>query len=80
MQSHSSLALIKLSHRIIQLLTRTFSLFISLLGSTGIALDCSFRGTLYTINSAIAAGHGVAVGRYKEDSYYGGNPWYIHTV
>ncbi|KAG8932552.1 hypothetical protein FRC02_000930 [Tulasnella sp. 418] len=39
----------------------------------------SFRGSLYPINSAIAAGHGVAVGRYKEDSYYGGHPWYLCT-
>ncbi|KAG8735930.1 hypothetical protein FRC10_010001 [Ceratobasidium sp. 414] len=33
----------------------------------------SFRGSLYTINSGIASGAAVAVGRYKEDSYYNGN-------
>lgn len=34
----------------------------------------SFR-SIYTINSGIAEGQGVAVGRYPEDSYQGGNPW-----
>lgn len=33
----------------------------------------SFRGSLYTINSGIASNAAVAVGRYKEDSYYSGN-------
>ncbi|OBT51430.1 hypothetical protein VE04_08518 [Pseudogymnoascus sp. 24MN13] len=39
----------------------------------------SFR-SIYTINSGIAAGVAVAVGRYAEDSYYGGNPWYLNTL
>ncbi|KAH7107607.1 glucoamylase [Auriculariales sp. MPI-PUGE-AT-0066] len=39
----------------------------------------SFRGSLYPINSGIASNAGVAIGRYKEDSYYGGQPWYICT-
>lgn len=30
---------------------------------------------VYTINSGIAKNQGVAVGRYPEDVYYGGNPW-----
>jgi glucoamylase len=30
---------------------------------------------LYTINSGIPEGQGVAVGRYAEDVYMGGNPW-----
>lgn len=34
----------------------------------------SFR-SIYTINSGIPEGTGVAVGRYPEDSYQGGNPW-----
>lgn len=34
----------------------------------------SFR-SIYSINQGIAAGKGIAVGRYPEDSYYGGNPW-----
>ncbi|KAG8963066.1 hypothetical protein FRC00_007844 [Tulasnella sp. 408] len=38
----------------------------------------SFR-SIYAINSGIASNRGVAVGRYKEDSYYGGNPWYLCT-
>ncbi|KAG9000988.1 hypothetical protein FRB90_011698, partial [Tulasnella sp. 427] len=38
----------------------------------------SFR-SIYSINSGIASNRGVAVGRYKEDSYYNGNPWYLCT-
>jgi len=39
----------------------------------------SFRGSLYPINSGVAANAAVAVGRYKEDVYYNGNPWYLTT-
>ena len=39
----------------------------------------SFR-SIYTINSGIPEGTAVAVGRYPEDSYQGGNPWYINTA
>ena len=39
----------------------------------------SFRN-MYSINSGIAKGHGVAVGRYPEDSDHGGNPWYVTTL
>lgn len=38
----------------------------------------SFR-SLYSINSGIPSGTGVAIGRYPEDSYQGGNPWYLNT-
>lgn len=38
----------------------------------------SFR-SIYSVNSGIAQGKGLAVGRYPEDSYYGGNPWYLST-
>ncbi|KAH0037358.1 extracellular glucoamylase protein, partial [Aureobasidium melanogenum] len=38
----------------------------------------SFR-SIYSINQGIAQGSGVAVGRYPEDSYYNGNPWYLNT-
>jgi len=38
----------------------------------------SFR-SIYSINSGIAENSGVATGRYKEDSYYNGNPWYLAT-
>ena len=39
----------------------------------------SFR-SIYTINSNISEGTAVAVGRYPEDVYFNGNPWYINTV
>lgn len=38
----------------------------------------SFR-SIYGINSGIAEGSGVAIGRYPEDSYVGGNPWFLCT-
>ncbi|KAI0381488.1 carbohydrate-binding module family 20 protein [Hypomontagnella monticulosa] len=39
----------------------------------------SFRD-IYTINSGIPAGSPIAVGRYPEDTYYNGNPWYLNTL
>lgn len=39
----------------------------------------SFR-SIYTINSGIDEGTAVAVGRYAEDTYYNGNPWYLCTL
>ncbi|KAK4699055.1 glucoamylase, partial [Phenoliferia sp. Uapishka_3] len=39
----------------------------------------SFRG-LYAINKGYSAGEAVAVGRYSEDVYYGGQPWYLITL
>ncbi|KAL5612956.1 hypothetical protein BROUX41_003966 [Berkeleyomyces rouxiae] len=39
----------------------------------------SFR-SVYSINSGKAAGTAVAVGRYAEDVYYNGNPWYLCTL
>ncbi|KAH9889962.1 glucoamylase [Cubamyces lactineus] len=38
----------------------------------------SFR-SIYSINSGIASNAAVATGRYPEDSYQGGNPWYLTT-
>ncbi|KAH6685101.1 glucoamylase [Plectosphaerella plurivora] len=38
----------------------------------------SFR-SIYAINAGIAQGAAVAVGRYPEDTYYGGHPWYLNT-
>ncbi|KAL4919494.1 Six-hairpin glycosidase-like protein [Aspergillus aurantiobrunneus] len=35
---------------------------------------------IYAVNSGISAGTAVAVGRYPEDSYYNGNPWYLTTL
>jgi len=39
----------------------------------------SFR-PIYGINQGIAANEGVAIGRYAEDVYYGGNPWILCTL
>ncbi|KAI1084431.1 carbohydrate-binding module family 20 protein [Whalleya microplaca] len=39
----------------------------------------SFRD-IYTLNSGIPAGTAPAVGRYPEDTYYSGNPWYLNTL
>ena len=39
----------------------------------------AFR-SIYAINSGIPEGTAVAVGRYPEDVYQGGNPWYINTL
>ncbi|EEP80436.1 glucoamylase [Uncinocarpus reesii 1704] len=38
----------------------------------------SFR-SIYPINSRIPSDQAVAVGRYAEDVYYGGQPWYLAT-
>ncbi|WEW60766.1 glycoside hydrolase 15 protein [Emydomyces testavorans] len=38
----------------------------------------AFR-SIYQINSDIKNDQAVAVGRYAEDVYYGGNPWYLTT-
>ncbi|RSL98563.1 hypothetical protein BHE90_002080 [Fusarium euwallaceae] len=34
----------------------------------------------YNINNGIAQGTAVAIGRYIEDVYYNGNPWYLTTL
>ncbi|KAF8895604.1 glycoside hydrolase family 15 protein [Infundibulicybe gibba] len=39
----------------------------------------SFRA-IYPINNGIPASQAIATGRYPEDVYYGGNPWYITTA
>ncbi|KAL0577741.1 glycoside hydrolase 15 protein [Marasmius crinis-equi] len=39
----------------------------------------AFR-SIYSINSGIPANQAVATGRYPEDSYFGGNPWYLTTL
>lgn len=39
----------------------------------------SFR-SIYSLNSGKAAGTACAVGRYPEDSYYNGNPWFLCTL
>jgi glucoamylase len=35
---------------------------------------------LYPINAGIPSTQGVALGRYPEDIYYNGNPWYLITL
>ncbi|OOF92881.1 glycoside hydrolase family 15 protein [Aspergillus carbonarius ITEM 5010] len=39
----------------------------------------SFR-SIYTINDGYTTSEAVAVGRYPEDSYYNGNPWFLCTL
>lgn len=39
----------------------------------------SFRD-IYTVNQGRDAGKAAATGRYMEDSYMGGNPWYLTTL
>lgn len=39
----------------------------------------SFR-SIYPINNGTPANAAVATGRYPEDTYYGGNPWYLCTL
>lgn len=39
----------------------------------------SFR-TEYTINAEVPQGRAAAVGRYSEDVYFNGNPWYLATT
>ncbi|KAL0940962.1 glycosyl hydrolase family 15 [Colletotrichum truncatum] len=48
------------------------------LASHKVVVD-SFR-SIYAINNGIAQSAAIAVGRYPEDSYYGGNPWYLNTL
>lgn len=39
----------------------------------------SFRAE-YPVNKGIEPGKAVSIGRYPEDVYYGGNPWYLATL
>ncbi|EJD01169.1 glucoamylase [Fomitiporia mediterranea MF3/22] len=39
----------------------------------------AFR-SIYSINSGIASNAAVATGRYPEDVYFNGNPWYLTTL
>jgi glucoamylase len=43
------------------------------------AVTDSFRSA-FGINNGISKGQAVAVGRYAEDQYYKGNPWYLTTL
>lgn len=50
------------------------------LASFKVFVDTFRNPDLYPINAGIPAGSGVALGRYPEDTYYGGNPWYLITL
>ncbi|KAH4800498.1 glucoamylase [Parastagonospora nodorum] len=43
------------------------------------AVTDSFR-VVYAINEGIPQGQAIAVGRYSEDVYFNGNPWYLTTT
>jgi len=40
----------------------------------------SFRNGVYPINNGISAAEAIALGRYFEDVYFNGNPWYLTTL
>ncbi|KAI0388380.1 carbohydrate-binding module family 20 protein [Xylariaceae sp. FL0594] len=42
--------------------------------------DAFRNSTLYPINKGVPKTQGIAVGRYTEDVYYTGNPWYLITA
>ncbi|KAK6955353.1 glycoside hydrolase 15 protein [Daldinia eschscholtzii] len=48
------------------------------LSSHKVVVD-AFRD-IYSINAGIPIGSAIAVGRYPEDVYYNGNPWYLLTL
>lgn len=50
------------------------------LASFKVFVDTFRNPDLYPINAGIPASSGVALGRYPEDTYYGGNPWYLITL
>lgn len=43
-------------------------------------VDTFRNASLYPINAGIPETSGVALGRYPEDTYYNGNPWYLITL
>ncbi|KAK0715681.1 Six-hairpin glycosidase-like protein [Lasiosphaeris hirsuta] len=43
-------------------------------------VDTFRNSSLYPINAGIPSTEGIAVGRYPEDSYFIGNPWYLITL
>ncbi|KAF4806039.1 Glucoamylase P [Colletotrichum siamense] len=45
-----------------------------------VLIDAFRNATLYPINEGIAKNKGVALGRYTEDVYFDGNPWYLITI
>ncbi|WYZ46431.1 hypothetical protein EsH8_IX_000656 [Colletotrichum jinshuiense] len=50
------------------------------LASFKVWVDSFRNASLYPINDGAARNRGVALGRYTEDVYYNGNPWYLITL
>ncbi|KAB5572515.1 family 15 glycosyl hydrolase [Coniochaeta sp. 2T2.1] len=50
------------------------------LASFKVFVDTFRNPDLYPINAGIPPSDGVALGRYAEDIYYNGNPWYLITL
>jgi glucoamylase len=50
------------------------------LASFKVFVDTFRNPDLYPINAGVPPSQGVAVGRYPEDIYYNGNPWYLITL
>ncbi|KAK3318307.1 Six-hairpin glycosidase-like protein [Apodospora peruviana] len=51
-----------------------------MLANFKVFVDTFRNPNLYPINSGISPRSGVALGRYPEDVYYSGNPWYLITL
>ncbi|KAK3324159.1 family 15 glycosyl hydrolase [Cercophora scortea] len=50
------------------------------LASFKVFVDTFRNPDLYPINAGVPASDGVALGRYPEDTYFTGNPWYLITL
>ncbi|KAK6224731.1 glycosyl hydrolase family 15 [Colletotrichum tabaci] len=50
------------------------------LSSFKVLVDSFRNASLYPINEGISQDKGVALGRYTEDIYFNGNPWYLITL
>ena len=51
-----------------------------MLSNFKVFVDTFRNPSLYPINAGIPSTSGVALGRYPEDIYYTGNPWYLITI
>ncbi|KIH89837.1 glucoamylase [Sporothrix brasiliensis 5110] len=49
------------------------------LASFKVFVDTFRNGSLYAVNEGVPSSAGVALGRYPEDVYFNGNPWYLIT-
>lgn len=50
------------------------------LASFKVFVDTFRDPNVYPINAGVPSTSGVALGRYAEDTYYNGNPWYLITL